>query len=399
MNQTKISIPLIALMMSFVAFSIDAVLPALGIIGADLHVLNPNDNQLIITSMFIGLGIGQIIYGPISDSIGRKPTIYIGFFFFLVGSFLCLYADDIAMMSIGRVLQGFGLSANRIVCIAMIRDVFKSNEMAKVMSFIFTVFIIVPTIAPALGQFLLNMGGWKMIFIGIFLFTTVVTFWFTIKQSETLPSEHRSLFSLRNTFKAIFEIFKNKQAITYTLVSGLVFASFMTYLNLSQQIFQIQYQKTETFPYYFALIALSIGLATFLNGRIVERFGMFNIVNFSLLGSILFSGLSTLYLLFTGEPSFIIFILFLIPIMFCIGLLFGNLNSIAMEPLGHIAGVGASVIGSLSTFMAVPLATYIGSMYSNSTAPLFIGFFALSMASMMLLVGTNYFKFNFRGNQ
>lgn len=383
-------------MMSFVAFSIDAVLPALGIIGADLHVLNPNDNQQIITSMFLGLAIGQIIYGPISDSIGRKPTIYIGFFFFLIGSFLCIYANNLTLMSIGRILQGFGLSANRIVCIAIIRDVFKGDKMAKVMSLIFTVFIIVPTIAPALGQFLLNIGGWKMIFVGILFFTTSVTIWFTIKQPETLIPEHRNSFSLRNTLKAIFEIFKNTQAITYTLVSGLVFAAFMTYLNLSQQIFQIQYQKTESFPYYFALIALSIGLATFLNGRIVERFGMFKIVNASLLGAVLFSGVSTLYLLFIGEPSFLIFILLLIPIMFCIGLLFGNLNSIAMEPLGHIAGLGASVIGSISTLMAVPIATYIGSMYSNSTKPLFIGFLVLSIGSIALLVGTNYFRPNFQ---
>lgn len=379
--------------MSFVAFSIDAVLPALGIIGADLHVLNPNDNQQIITSMFIGLGIGQIIYGPISDSIGRKPTIYIGFFFFLIGSLLCIYANNITMMSIGRILQGFGLSANRIVCIAIIRDVFKSNEMAKVMSFIFTVFIIVPTIAPALGQFLLNIGGWKMIFAGILFFTSSVTIWFTIKQSETLLPEHRNTFSLRNTLKATFEIFKNTQALAYMLVSGLVFAAFMTYLNLSQQIFQIQYQKTETFPYYFALIALSIGLATFLNGRIVERFGMFKIVNASLVGAVFFSSISVLYLLFIGEPSFLIFILLLIPIMFCIGLLFGNLNSIAMEPLGHIAGLGASVIGSLSTLMAVPLATYIGSMYSNSTAPLFVGFLVLSLGSITILFKTKYFNF------
>lgn len=390
MNQTKLSIPLLALMMSFVAFSIDAILPALGLIGTDLNVINPNDNQQIITSIFLGLAIGQLLYGPLSDSIGRKKTIFIGFGFFFLGSILCLMADNMSLMYFGRVLQGFGLSANRIVCIALIRDVYKSEEMAKVMSFIMTVFIIVPTLAPTLGQVILNFSTWKMIFISLLVFTTIVTAWFAIKQEETLTEDKRKTFSFKRTKNAVVEIFSNKQSFNYMIISGLIFAAFMTYLNMSQQIFQDLYGKTQSFPYYFALIALSIGLASFLNGRLVEKFGMVKIVKMSLYAVISLSGLFVLYIQNFGNPSFVVFITCLIPIMFSVGFLFGNLNSIAMEPLGHIAGTGASVIGSVSTFISVPISAYIGSLYQDSVLPLIVSFLVLGIFSIFIIFWMDY---------
>lgn len=390
MKQPKLSIPLLALMMSFVAFSIDAVLPALGLIGQDLNVINANDNQQIITSIFLGLAIGQLLYGPMSDSIGRKNTIFIGFTFFFVGSVMCLFAKDLYFMSYGRILQGFGLSANRIVCIALIRDVYKSEEMAKVMSFIMTVFIIVPTLAPSIGQVILQFSTWKMIFISLLVFTTVVTVWFALKQEETLTKDKRKKFSFKRTSNAVVEVFKNKQSFNYMIISGLIFSAFMTYLILSQQIFQNLYGKTETFPYYFALIALFIGLASFLNGRLVERFGMMKIVKTALYAVISLSGLFTIYLQYYGNPSFIIFLVGLIPIMFSIGFLFGNLNSIAMEPLGHIAGTGASVIGSVSTFISVPISKYVGSLYQGSLMPLIVSFLALGIGSIFIIFWMDY---------
>lgn len=381
--------------MSFVAFSIDAILPALGVIGDSFNILDPNENQNIITSIFLGLAMGQLIYGPIADSVGRKPTIYIGFSFFLIGSLICIFSTDMSSMLVGRVLQGFGLSANRIACVAIIRDVFGGNEMAKVMSFIMTVFIIVPTLAPSLGHALMYQGEfykgrWQNVFVFLLMFTTIVTVWFAFKQNETLEKDKRSKLSLKKTGNVIVEVFQNRQALSYTIISGFVLAGFMTYLSLAQQIFQIQYQKTETFPYYFALIAIFIGLASFLNGKFVKVLGMFKIVDWALRGIVLFSGISILYTFLIEEPSFTVFLLFLLPIMFCIGLLFGNLNSIAMEPLGRVAGTGASVVGSVSTFISVPISFYIGGLYSNSIYPLIIGFLVLSVLSMIIVKWVKY---------
>ncbi|MGB0870979.1 MAG: multidrug effflux MFS transporter [Flavobacteriales bacterium] len=390
MNQNKISIPLLALMMSFVAFSIDAVLPALGIIGKDLLVTDPNENQQIITSIFFGLAIGQLIYGPISDSIGRKPTIYVGFVFFLIGSFLCILAKDMTLMNIGRVLQGFGLSANRIVCIALIRDVFKGDEMAKVMSFIMTIFIIVPTLAPFIGQGILFFGDWKLIFYCLLIFTSLVTVWFAVKQKETLTVEQRQPFSISRISKVVVAIFKNEKSLNYTIVAGLIFSAFMTYLNMSQQIFQDLYGKTETFPMYFAIIAISIGLASFLNGRLVKRFGMYKIIKTALVAIITISGGFVLYIQHFGNPNFIVFILLLIPMMFSVGFLFGNLNAIAMEPLGKVAGIGASVIGSLSTMISVPISAYLGQLYEGNVMPLIAGFLVLSVAAISIVFWTEY---------
>ncbi len=386
MTKPKISIPLIALMMSFLALSIDAVLPALGIIGDYFNVTNPNDNQQLITAMFLGFALGQFIYGPISDSIGRKPTIYIGFVFFFIGSLLCIYTNNLSVMIFGRILQGFGLSSNRIVCMAIIRDVYEGNQMAKIMSFIMTIFIIVPTLAPSLGQLLLYFGTWKIIFISILVLTTLVTFLFHVKQIETLVPEKRQPFSLSKIKNAMVMILKNRQALYYTIISGFVLGSFLTYINLSQQIFQVQYLKVKTFPYFFAAIAISLGVASFLNGKFVERFGMFAIVKNAMIGVIGISSLSLIYLTTVGEPSFTLFLTFLIPLMFCVGLLFGNLNSIAMEPLGKIAGTGASVIGSLSTLISLPIAYYMGNLYTNSVHPLFLGFFIFSIISFLIIL-------------
>jgi DHA1 family bicyclomycin/chloramphenicol resistance-like MFS transporter len=382
--QKSISIPLLALMMSFLAFSIDAVLPALENIGSYLQVTQKNQNQHIITSIFLGLAIGQLIYGPVSDRIGRKLSIYIGFVFFTIGTILCLWARNMETMIFGRILQGFGLSSNRIVCMALIRDVFKGKEMAKVMSMIMTVFILIPILAPSLGQLILEFGDWKSIFVFVFVFALIVTLIFAFKQKETLKPEDRIPLTYTNTKNAFLEIIRNKQAFNYTLIAGFIFAAFMAYLNMSQEIFQNLYKKGDAFPYYFALVAFSVGLSSFLNGRLVDRFGMYKIVRWALFTTIFFSAILSMAVFIFGVPSFLLFIGIFIPLMLGVGFLFGNLNSIAMEPLGHIAGIGASVIGSLSTLVAVPISAYVGSLYQDNLEPLAYGFLLLGLISLVI---------------
>ncbi|MGB0999762.1 MAG: multidrug effflux MFS transporter [Flavobacteriales bacterium] len=384
-TQTSLSVPLLALMMSFLAFSIDAVLPALEIIGKDLNIKELTEKQQVISSIFLGLAIGQLGFGPLSDSLGRKPAIYIGFLFFSIGTLICILAQSMPVMVVGRFLQGFGLSSNRIVCVALIRDVFKGNEMAKIMSLIMTIFILIPILAPILGQYILQFGDWELIFIVLFIFTLLVTFAFALKQQETLAPEHRIPFSFSKSSKALKEIAKEKQAMQYTIISGLVFGAFMTYLNLSQDIFQNLYQKGENFPYYFGLVAVSVGLTSFLNGKFVDRFGMLNIVRYSLFGILVLSLGFQCYLIVFQHPSFTVFLSLWIPMMFCVGFLFGNLNSIAMEPLGHIAGIGASVVGSLSTLIGVPISAYVGSLYDGNLQPLVGIFLVVSTLSLVYI--------------
>jgi len=377
---------LMACLMSIVALSIDTILPALNPIGLSVGTVNQNENQLLITMIFLGLGLGQLIFGPISDSFGRKPVVYIGFTVFMLASFLCIAAPNIEIMVIGRILQGIGLSASRSISIAMIRDRFEGDYMAKIMSFVVTIFILVPIIAPTLGKFLLDNYGWESIFYSQLLFGIVVLCWFWKRQPETLPLAYKKKFSMAIFINGSKEFIKYRSAVIFTLISGLATGSFMVFLSTSQHIFEVQYGLVDQFPYIFGALAFSVGVATFTNGTLVVRFGMKKLVT---IFSIIFSLTSLLYIsIFYGEtnPSISILILFLALQFFSVGFLFGNVRSLAMQPLGHIAGIGAAINGFISTIMAVPIATFIGSFVETTALPLFIGFAACGLGSLLLLL-------------
>jgi len=377
---------LMACLMSIVALSIDTILPALNPIGLSVGTVNQNENQLLITMIFLGLGLGQLIFGPISDSFGRKPVVYIGFAVFMLASFLCIAAPNIEIMVIGRILQGIGLSASRSISIAMIRDRFEGDYMAKIMSFVVTIFILVPIIAPTLGKFLLDNYGWESIFYSQLLFGIVVLCWFWKRQPETLPPAYKKKFSMAIFINGSKEFIKYRSAVIFTLISGLATGSFMVFLSTSQHIFEVQYGLVDQFPYIFGALAFSVGVATFTNGTLVVRFGMKKLVT---IFSIVFSLTSLLYIsIFYGEtnPSISILILFLALQFFSVGFLFGNVRSLAMQPLGHIAGIGAAINGFISTIMAVPIATFIGSFVETTALPLFIGFAACGLGSLLLLL-------------
>ena len=376
---------IMASLMSLVALSIDALLPAISDISKSIHIVDTQNNQLFITMIFLGLGFGQLISGPLSDSFGRKPVIYVGFIIFAFASIICVFANSLEMMIVGRLLQGIGLSAPRTISIAMVRDRFSGNYMAKVMSFIVVIFILVPVIAPALGKLMLDSYGWRSIFYSQLVFGFFVMIWFWKRQPETLKPENKKKFKFSLFIEGTKEFFKHKNAVIFTLFSGFITGSFMVYLSASQIIFEQQYNLKEEFPFIFSGLAISIGLATFLNGNLVVRLGMYKLVS---IFTIVFTIVPFLYiLLFSGEsnPSIYILLLFFGVQFFSIGFLFGNTRALAMESIGHIAGVGAAINGFVSTIMAVPIATFIGSYINDRALPLFIGFFVCGFLSLALI--------------
>lgn len=379
-------VALAAMMTSLVALSIDAMLPALPEIGQELGVLRANDNQLIISMLFLGMAVGQMVYGPLSDSTGRKPAIYGGFGLFIIGCLLCLLAPTFPVMLAGRLLQGIGAAGPRIVTVALIRDQYQGRAMARVMSFVMTVFILVPVIAPALGQGLLSFAHWRAIF-GVYLALALITVsWFALRQPETLAPNRRIPCSLERIMAAIREILANRIALGYTITAGLISGVFLGYLNSAQQIFQEQYGLGAQFPLYFALLALALGSASFLNARLVMRYGMRMLASGALL---IISGNSIIFWVIAyalaGQPPLWALMIFLLVSFFCIGILFGNLNALAMEPLGHIAGVGAAVVGALSTLISMLLGTLIGQSYNGTILPLVGGFMILSLAAGVVM--------------
>lgn len=375
---------LMAALMSIVALSIDAVLPALPEIGDYLSSVSDTENQKLITAIFLGLGFGQLVFGPLSDSFGRKPVVYFGFGVFVVASIICVTTRNFEMMLFGRVLQGVGLSSPRTMSVAIVRDSFSGDYMAKILSIVTMTFILVPVIAPILGQFLLIHFGWKSIFTVNLAFGFLVILWFWRRQPETLHDGHQKSFKLSIFKSGTISFFRIKSSVIYTLLSGLATGSFMVYLSTSQQIFQVQYDLGEYFPYIFASLATTIGLATFLNSAIVMRFGMWNLVHIALLAFVCIS-LVYVILFWSGiNPPIEILMLFLMLQFASVAFLFGNYRALAMEPMGHIAGIGAALNGFISTIMAVPIANFIGSFVKTSVLPLFIGFLITGIIGLVL---------------
>lgn len=379
-------IALMASLMAIVALTIDALLPALPDIGHSLGVTKEVNNQLLITMIFLGIGCGQLFFGPLSDSFGRKRIVFIGFAVFLIASIICVTTKSFEMMLFGRILQGIGLSSPRTMSIAIVRDSYSGDYMAKILSIVVMVFILVPVIAPTLGQFLLNFYNWESIFYFNLIYCSIIIFWFWKRQPETLPKEKRIKFSSHLFIDGLKEFIKYKDAIGFTLISGFITGSFMVYLSTSQQIFENQYHLADMFPYIFASLAISIGLATYLNSVLVVKYGMMQMAFVSVIAYVAISVLYVFLFWSGNNPSIYVLIGFFALQFFAIGFLFGNLRALAMEPLGHIAGIGAAINGFVSTVLAVPIANYIGNFVKTSVLPLFIGFSVFGILSLIVFM-------------
>ena len=372
--------------MSITAFSTDAMMPALPQIGSALDIPNTNDRQLIISTIFLGMALGQLFFGPLSDKTGRKPPVYIGYIIYIFGSILSVFSINFPMMLAGRLLQGIGVSAPRAITLALVRDRYAGRMMARVMSFVMTILILTPMLAPSLGQAVMGFFGWRGIFVSFVVIALLTLIWFTLRMPETLTPERRAPFSPQRILNATTFIVKNRIAFGYTVSAGLVGGAFLGYLNSAQQIFQEQYALGELFPIFFGIISISIGLASFLNARLVMHLGMRFLVKWSL--RIIF-GLAVVAFFVTmmtsGQPPLWLIMTYLMLTFFCIGLLFGNQNALAMEPLGHLAGIGAAIVGSTSTLIQLPLGTVIGRSYNGTVFPLIIGLAALSGLSILVV--------------
>jgi MFS transporter, DHA1 family, multidrug resistance protein len=376
-------VALMATMTALVALSIDMILPALPAIGATLGVHRANDSQLIVSLLFLGFGLGQFFYGPVSENVGRKPAVYIGLALFSAGCLLALLARSFPLMLVGRVLQGVGVGGPRAMTIALVRDKFEGRAMARVLSLVMAVFILVPVIAPSIGQAVLGFAGWRTIF-GVYLtLALVLLVWFAWRQEETLVPSRRIPLSAGNIAHGAREVFTNRLAFGYTVAAGLVYGAFIGYLSSVQQILQEQYALGPRFPLYFSTLAVALGGASLWNARLVWRHGMRRLAGLALR---LVCAVSVIFIVFAasraGHPPLWTLMTYLLASFFGIGLLFGNLNALAMQSLGHIAGIGAAVVGGSQTLISLALGTVIGQSYDNTVLPLVVGFAVLSALAM-----------------
>lgn len=385
---------LMALLMSIVSFSIDAVLPALGEVGRVFELKNNNQTQWVIIGIFSGMTIGQLIAGPLSDAIGRKRILFTGIIIYFLGSLLCFTTQSFEWFLVGRFIQGIGVSGPYVASISIVRDKYSGAQMARIMSLIMMVFMVAPAIAPSLGQLIIHFFGWRDIFVLYMIYATVVGAWVALRLEETLLPENRLPMRLQAFQDGFKEVVSNKTTMSYLLCAGFCFGGFIGYLGTSQQIFMQQFGKTgQEFSAYFAVLAGVMGIASFTNSKIVMKFGMRPICIYGFLGLCLISLIILGIQLIGVTVAFWMFMLYACILFLLFGTLFGNLNAIAMEPMGHVAGMASAIIGAASSVLSLILASIIGQLYNGTLIPMTCGFVILcGLAFMMTVYENRYLK-------
>lgn len=381
-------IALIAMMFATIAFSIDSMLPALPEIGAELSPDDVNRAQLILTSFVLGMGVGTFFTGPLSDTFGRKPVILGGSLIYIAASFVAWTSDSLEVVLAARVVQGLGAAAPRVVSIAIMRDLFSGREMARMMSIAMMIFTIFPAFAPLMGAGIIALVGWRGIFLAFILFSVISVTWMGVRLPEPLAKDARRPFRAPLLISAVLEMVRHPTVRLSILVQSLCMGMLFVMLIMIQPVYDIIFDRADSFPFWFGAVALVSGSASLLNAAVVVRVGMRRIVTWSLGVQII---LSFAMIMLSGFdlPSGTMFGMFVVwqcCLFFMAGTTLGNLNAIAMEPMGHIAGMAASVIGAIATVAAAAIAAPVGLLFDGSLLPLTGGVFAMSLVGFLLML-------------
>ncbi|MEI2296539.1 multidrug effflux MFS transporter [Ensifer sp. MJa1] len=378
-------IVLYALLTSLTSISIDALLPGLRQIGADVGVTPPLSTQHVISLFIFGMAFGELLLGPLSDAMGRKRALVLGLGVYGIGTVIAMLAGSLELVILGRFLQGVGVSGPKIATRAMIRDQFEGDAMARVMSFMFTLFILVPMLAPSLAQGVIAVGGWRSVFAVYLAVAGLLGLWLVLRQPETLPLDKRIAFRPRLLFLNGRRVLSNRRVVLLIVATGLVFGAQLLYLSTAADLFFDAYGIGQTFPLYFAMLAAGIGLASFLNAKLVQRFGAEAMARHGFVG-LAAAGLAMLLasIAFDGRPPLTLLMVLGFAAFFAIGVLFGNLNAMAMRSLGQVAGLGASLIASGSSLAATLFAVAMGAFYDGTTLNLSAGFFIAGVSALVL---------------
>ncbi|MCW1950854.1 MAG: multidrug effflux MFS transporter [Octadecabacter sp.] len=379
-------VAMIAMVMATIAFSIDAMLPALPDIGAELSPENLNSAQLIITSFVLGMGVGTFFTGPLADRFGRKAVIVGGSVLYVISTLLAFLAPTLETMLAARLLMGLAASAPRVATMALVRDLYSGRDMAKIMSFVMLIFSLIPALAPSLGAVIIALSGWRSIFIAFAVFSSTVTLWLFLRQPETLAPENRRPLSLANLVSAAKEVMAHPTARLSTFVQTLSLGMLFSVISSTQQVFDQAYGQGHSFHLWFGGIAVLAASASIVNARLVVRLGMRPIIKAMFIAQMGFS-LAMVLVMFVGLPLRLelwFYAAWTTSVFFQAGLTLGNLNALAMEPMGHIAGSAASIVTATATVGAVLIAVPIGLSFDGTALPLAIGIFLCAALALWL---------------
>ena len=384
-------IALMAMLAATVALSIDAMLPALPQIGAELSPDNVNRAQLIVTSFVLGMGLGTFVSGPLSDTFGRKPVMLAGAAIYIVAAFVASKAQSLEVLLVARETSRLGASGPRVVAMAVVRDLYAGRGMAKILSFIMMVFALVPAIAPLLGDIVIDIWNWRAVFYGFVGFSAVSAIWLATRLPETLDPSNRRPFKPRALRSAMIEVLSHPIVRLSIIVQTLSFAMLFSMLSSVQQIYDITFGRAESFALWFGVVAVIAASSSLLNASLVVRLGMMVLVRGMLLAQVIITS-AMIAISFAAKAGhvpddlyFAAFVFWQVSIIFQAGMTIGNLAAIAQEPMGHIAGMAASVISAVATVGAVILAVPVGLLFDGTPIPLAIAIFLEAAAGLMLM--------------
>ncbi len=379
---------LIAGMMALVSFSVDNLLPAFAPIREELGVLHANHTQLIVTVFLVGFALMQLVWGPLADSLGRRPVVFAGFALFILGTVIAVQSSGFTELLAGRALQGMGAAAVRVLANTIVRDRFEGREMARVLSLTMMIFVIVPVLAPATGSLILLIGDWRLIFLAMLAMAMTVALWFALRMPETLNPAHRAPLSARAIAGRFLLVARNRETLGYAAAMGMMFACLVGYVVSSPQIFQTDvYPLGPWFPLAFGGVAASMGVAVLGNALLVRRLGMRRLSHGGLVGFMILSALLLAAALMTeGRPPLWLFAPHLALTLCFFTLTMPNFNAMAMAPLGAMAGTAASAIGAATTLAGALFGFAIGGAFDGSVIPLAAGFLLLGGLALAAVI-------------
>jgi DHA1 family bicyclomycin/chloramphenicol resistance-like MFS transporter len=384
-------VALVAALMAVNALGIDSMLPALPAMGDSLGIAEENPRQWIISAFVFGFGGAQLFYGPLADRFGRRPVLLISISLFVVTSIVAAFANSFETIVVARILQGMASASTRVLSTSIVRDCYSGRRMAKVLSLAFIIFLGVPILAPTIGQLILFVAPWPWIFFFLAAFGGMVVIWSALRLPETLHPADRRKIAPTEILEAARLVLSNRTSLGYTIASTLLFGSLLGFINSSQQIFSDTFSAPQLFTTIFALAAGTMGVFSFLNSRIVERFGSRRISHSALIGFIIVSAIHLICTL-NGFETIWSFALFQSLTMGCFALAGSNFGSMAMEPMGHIAGTASAIQGFVSTMGGAAIGVAIGQSFDGSTVPVATGYLIIGLLSMAAVLVTEQGK-------
>ena len=378
---------MLAGLMALNAFAIDSMIPALPDIGRSLHVAHENDRQLVVIAYFLGFASTQLVWGPLADRFGRKPVLAIGVGLYCAFALLCASAASFPLLIAGRVAMGASAAVTRVLVIAMVRDLFEAEAMARVMSLVFMTFMLVPVLAPNIGQLILLFAPWRAIFVVIALYALIMLTWSSWRLPETLHPEFRRSLQWRPVAIAILETMREPQSRGYTLAVTISFSALVAYISSIQQIIFDVFHEGRLIGLVFACIAAPMALASWLNSRVVGRFGLRRVGHSASAALALVTALHAAIAL-AGLESLPLFIVLQGLTMASFAFTSSNLGTLAMEHMAHIAGTASSVQGVVGTVGAALIGFAIGQQFNGTPVPFLVGTALCASGGFLLIVLT-----------